>query len=228
VARLVRERTGGWPVLAGPGPGRPSEAAEPGGSAATGTGGPVLFLCGATGAGKSAVGFEMYLRTVRAGLTAAYVDLDQIGFCRPVPPGDRGGRWVKARNLAALWRNYRAAGAQCLVVTGPVEDEVAVRTYAAALPSATVILSRLHAGRDQLTRRIMLRGQGGGWAQPGDPLFGQPAGRLRQIAGIAAADADALEYAAIGDVRIDTDGRTVEEVADVIAAQAGWPGRAAH
>jgi len=140
---------------------------------------------------------------------------------RPVAEAAR----VKARNLAALWRTYLAAGAECLTVVGPVEDETAVTTYTDALPSATVVLCRLHAGRDQLTRRILLRGRGGGsWPQPGDPLLGRPTADLLQIAGRAAAGADALERAAVGAVRVDTDGRTVGEVADVIAAQTGWPG----
>jgi len=225
VARLVRERSGRWPVLTGPG--RSSRAAEPGGHAgAAGTGGPVLLLCGATGVGKSAVGFEVYLRDLRAGFTAAFIDLDQIGFCRPAPPGDTGNHRVKAANLAALWRTYRAAGAQRLIVVGPVEDEGAVRAYAGAVPSVTLTLCRLHAGRDQLTGRIMRRGQGGSWAQPGDPLTGQSTARLRRIAGQAAADADALERAAISALRIDTDGRTAEQAADLIIAQTGWHGRA--
>ena len=131
---------------------------------------------------------------------------------------------MKARNLAALWRTYRAAGAQCLTVVGPVEDEAAVATYTDALPSATVVLCRLHAGRDQLTRRILRRGRGGAsWPQPGDPLPGRPTADLLRIADRAAADADALERAAVGTVRVDTDGRTVEEAADVVAARTGWP-----
>ena len=223
VARLVRERSGGWPVLTGPG--RSSKAAEPGGHAAATADGPILLLCGATGVGKSTAGFEVYLRDLRAGFTAAFIDLDQIGFCRPAPPGGTGNHRVKACNLAALWRTYRAAGAQRLVVVGPVEDEGAVRAYAGALPSATIMLCRLHAGRDQLTGRIMRRGQDGSWAQPGDPLIGQSTAHLRRIAGQAAADADALERAAIGALRIDTDGRTVEEAADLIIAQTGWQGR---
>ena len=44
------------------------------------TDGPVLWLCGVTGVGKSTVGYAVYRRAVSAGLMAAYVDLDQIGF----------------------------------------------------------------------------------------------------------------------------------------------------
>jgi hypothetical protein len=228
VALRVRERTGGWPVLTDSG--RSSVVVEPGrgrGQAvADGTGsgldlaGPVLWLCGATGVGKSTVGFQVYLKALRGGLTAAYIDLDQLGFCGPTLADHQ----VRARNLAAVWRTYREAGAQALVIVGAVEDESAVTVYVDALSAATLTVCRLHAGRDELTGRIMLRGQGGSWSQPGDPLVGQPATHLLRIADQAAHDADALERSAIGH-RIDTNGRTVEEITDMVLNQTAWPGR---
>jgi adenylylsulfate kinase-like enzyme len=224
-ARLVRECIAGWPVLTGPI--RPCEAG-PHDSPATAADGPVLLLCGVTGVGKSTAGFEVYLRTVRAGSAAAYIDLDQVGFCRPVPAGDTGSHRVKARNLAAMWRTYRAAGAQCLIAVGPVESEAAAKAYADALPRATVTLCRLHAGAGELTRRIMLRGQGGSWPQPGDPLARQPTAYLLRVAATAAAEAEALEHAVTGALRVDTDGLTVEETADLIAARTRWPGLTHH
>ena len=218
--RLVRERIAGWPILTGPS--RLYEAG-PDEGLATAAGGPVLLLCGPTGVGKSTVGFEVYLRTLRAGSTAAYIDLDQVGFCWPAPAGDTGNHRVKTRNLAAMWQTYRAAGAQCLIAVGPVENDAAAKAYAAALPRAAITLCRLHAGAGELTRRIILRGQGGSWPQPGDPLAGQPAAYLLRVAASAAADAETLEHAVIAALRIDTDRLTVEDAADVIAARAGWP-----
>lgn len=83
---------------------------------------------------------------------------------------------------------------------------------------------RLHAGHDQLTERIMLRGQGDSWRAPGDPLKGQPTDTLNRIADKAAANADELERAEIGDLRIDTDGRTIEEVTQLVRTKAdNWP-----
>jgi hypothetical protein len=130
---------------------------------------------------------------------------------------------VKARNLAAMWQTYRAAGAQRLIASGPVESEAAVKAYADALPRAAITLCRLHAGAGELTRRIMLRGQGGSWPQPGDPLAGQSTAYLLRVAATAAADAEALEHAVIGAPRVDSDGLTVEETADLIAARTRWP-----
>ena len=129
---------------------------------------------------------------------------------------------MRARVLAAMWQTFRAAGAQCLTMVGPAEDQAAVKVYAQALPAATITTCRLHAGRGELTRRIMLRGQGSGWDQPGDPLNGQPAAHLLNAAGKAAADADLLERSVPGDVRIDTDGRTAEECIEALLAQTAW------
>jgi adenylylsulfate kinase-like enzyme len=230
VAALVRDRCGDWPgfhasVL------RPS-AASVGPSAAVhldtagsqNPDGDILLICGPTGVGKSTIGFQLHLSTLRGGRTCGYVDLDQLAFIRPGASGDPGHHQLKARNLAAIWQTYHAAGARHVVATGPVHDAVAFRRYAEALPGTTITLCRLHAGRAELTRRVLSRGAGGSWPQPGDPLRGQPDAYLRQVADQAAADAESLERARFGMLRIDTDGRTPAEAADLIAAATGWPG----
>lgn len=222
VVRLVRERIGDWPVPLGqPGQVPRSSVAPPAAMAADGS---ILWLCGVTGVGKSTVGFQVYMRLLRAGRTAAYVDLDQLGLCDRLVTSHAEHHQVKARNLAALWQAYRSAGAESMVMVGPAENAAAVQVYTEALPAASINLCRLHAGPVELTRRIMSRGHGGSWAEPGDRLIGQSAAYLGWVADQAAVDAAALDRAAVGDVRIDTDGRSVDETADLIAAELGWPG----
>jgi hypothetical protein len=215
VARLVRERCGGWPPEHATAARVDSGALAPLPSA--GAGGEVLLVCGASGVGKSAVGFEVFLRQLRAGVGAAYADLDQIGFMSAVPAGDPGGHRLRARNLADLWRAYHEVGARRLVLSGPVSDARAAAVYAGALPAADVTVCRLHAGSAELARRIPRRGQGLGWPQPGDPLIGQPEARLRLAAERAAAEAEALDRSGLGDLRIDTDGLSVSEAADLVS-----------
>ncbi|HET7019074.1 MAG TPA: hypothetical protein VFI65_34465 [Streptosporangiaceae bacterium] len=212
--RLVRDRLAGWPSL--PDPSRPAEGPPSDGEAAAG--GRILLLCGPTGVGKSTIGWEVYVRTVRAGLIAAYLDVDQVGFCCQ----GSGSQELKARNLASIWQNYRAAGAQCLVAVGPIEDDAVAKAYAAALPDAAITLCRLHADAGELTRRIMLRGQGSGWNQPGDPLGGQPTEKLLEVAANAAAEAETLDQVLVDVPRIDTTRLTIEQAAGAIAAQSGW------
>lgn len=171
----------------------------------------ILWLCGATAVGKSTVGWEVYRRSNLSGVHTAFLDLDQIGFLRPVPVDDPLNHRLKAANLASIWPAYSAAGARRLVIVGPVSDPSDVAAY-----TGTILLCRLHASRRQLTERIMLRGQGQGPQIAGDELTGQPAAALREAADRAAVDALALEAAGIGDVRIDTDDRSVAEIAHEI------------
>jgi predicted ABC-type ATPase len=228
-ARLVRDSCRDWPgfreVIGEPPGAAPAGAVSPAGVTADSPAGQVLLLCGPAGVGKSTIGFQLYLRSLRDGLTAGYIDLDQIGFLAPPADGDPANHRLKAANLAAIWRTYHSAGARHLVTTGPIEDQAGLQTYIAALPSATVTACRLHAGPAELTRRIMTRGEGGSWPQPGDPLRGQPASHLSRVAEQAAADAQALDSTYLGVIRIDTDGHTAGEAADLTAAATGWPGQ---
>ncbi|HEY2505597.1 MAG TPA: hypothetical protein VGI58_03705 [Streptosporangiaceae bacterium] len=221
VAALVRRACPNWPGFTGTLPEEVSPASDGIGGD---TGGNVMLITGPAGVGKSTSGFQAYLATLQAGRTAGYVDLDQIGFVRTpqIASGARNHE-LKARNLAAIWRNYRDAGATHLVATGPIEDEAAFRRYAGQLPDATVTLCRLRAGSDELASRILSRGAGGSWPQPGDPLRGQPPEVLSQAAALAAREAAALDEAALPGLIIDTDGRTPSEAADLIdGAATGW------
>ena len=226
-AALVRDRCRGWPgfgaVARQPPRAAPAGLAGLPGTTTGGASGQILLLCGPAGVGKSTIGYQLYLRCLESGVTAGYIDLDQIGFLTPPADGDPANHKLKAANLAALWRTYHAAGARHLVITGPVDNQAALQTYLAALPSAELTACRLHAGPAELKRRIMTRGGGGSWPQPGDPLRGQPASYLSQVAEQAAADNQALDRAHLDAIRIDTDGRTAAEAADLTTAATGWP-----
>ncbi len=80
VVARVRNRTG-WPDLAAP-----VHASSPEPRVPDRTPGEILWLCGPAAVGKSTVGWLVYQQIRRAGVGAAFVDLDQIGFHRPVPP----------------------------------------------------------------------------------------------------------------------------------------------
>ncbi|WP_326743650.1 hypothetical protein OG830_03285 [Streptomyces sp. NBC_00121] len=225
VARIIREQVGGWPratpavqpsgLVAGP-------LAAPVGAAPTSAPVPVLWLCGATAVGKSTVGYEVYSQVVRAGVPAAYVDLKQIGALRPAADDDPGHHHLKAHNLAAIWAGHREAGARFLVVSGDADRDETVRSYANVLPGAAALtVCRLHAGPAALAERVAQRGGGHGPAIPGDGIKGLDADGLHRIAEQAAREAAALELAGAGDLRVDTDGRSVHDVVGQIRALLG-------
>ncbi|MET8153597.1 hypothetical protein ACIBSW_35850 [Actinoplanes sp. NPDC049668] len=186
------------------------------------TPGQIVWVCGATAVGKSTVGYEVAQSSRRAGHVTGFVDLQQIGFLRPSSGPDRNNHRLKAANLAAVWQHFSGYGARRLVVVGSVEQSNDVRLYADALLAADITLYRLHAGSDQLRERIRLRGSGGGPPIAGDELRGQAAAVLDRAHEAAVAQAEALEFAGIGDVRIDTDGRTVDDLAQEIVRQCDW------
>jgi guanylate kinase len=222
VAAFVREECKHWPGFHAQ---RPGSAAPAGDADTADVDGQVMLITGPTGVGKSTIGFSFYLRCLNAGLTAGYVDLNQLGFVRPATADDPRGHGIKARNLGAIWRNYRAAGATHLVASGPVEDDAALRHYAAALSGTDITLCRLRAGAGELRGRVLSRGAGGSWPEPGDPLRGQSPAVLREVAAEAIEESHTLERTGPAGLTVDTDGWAPAQAADMIASAAGWPHR---
>ena len=220
VPRLVRAACEHWPGFTG----RLEEddgqvPVQPGPAA----GGRVALITGPPGVGKSTTGFCFYLECLSAGLTAGYVDLAQVGFLRPAAAADPDGHRLKARNLAATWRNYRAAGATHLVVTGMIASRADLRRYTGELQGAEITHVRLRAGSAELGRRIMTRGAGGSWPEPGDRLQGQPAGFLASTARQAVQAAASLDQSDVGGLTVDSTGRSPDNSASMIGQAAGWP-----
>jgi hypothetical protein len=232
VVELVREQTGGWPGESPEsGDALGPEISEAGSNAGidSGDAAPFLWLYGARGTGKSVVGYEIFTQVVRSGVKAAYVDLAQIGHCRPAPDDDPGNHRIKVRNLARMWPAFRAAGARCLIIVGAVDEPDTADTYRDAVPGTDLTLCRLTASPDELVRRMLWRGRGEGPALPGETLSGRPDQELRGIAEDAARADMMLDRAGIGGFAVHTDGRSVEQVAELIRALAGgWPGLAAQ
>jgi hypothetical protein len=216
VAALVRAACKGWRGFTGDLP--DTDGPPPVQHAGAAAGGRVLLITGPTGVGKSTIGFRLYIRCLAAGLMAGYVDLRQVGFQRPGAEGDQGNGRLTARNLAAIWRNYRGVGATHLIASGDVA-QAEFRLYAEQLTGAELAFVRLRAGPDDLRLRIMTRGDGGSWPEPGDQLRGQPASFLARVAEQAAQASGAAQD---GGLVIDTTGRSPDQSADLIADAAGW------
>ena len=103
----------------------------------------VLWLCGPPGAGKSAVGWEIYDGLARSGARVGFVDLDQLGMCLPAPPDDPQRFRLKERNLSAVAANFREAGCDALVVSGDLGLSRAISSgRSTVLPSPSAVCGR--------------------------------------------------------------------------------------
>jgi hypothetical protein len=182
---------------------------------------PFLWLYGADAVGKSTVAWEVYEQLTSRGVPMAYVDIDYLAFCRPLI-GDSPNRLVEL-NLGAMWLNFAASGARGLIAAGVMIVEEDRRRYEAAIPGAVLTLCRLRAGPETLRSRIMRRGRIEG-ADSDGAVSGLTMDRLSEYADQAARFAAKLDADDFADFTVDTDGRTVPEIARLILEQLpGWP-----
>ena len=114
---------------------------------------PILWLCGASGVGKSTVGYEVFRLLYASGRKCAYVDLDQIGFARSAPSADPDNHRLKSRNLALLWASFRVEQVQGPVTSGIVDSDEAIKMHRDAVPQAEIAVYRLTVRHEQLRSR---------------------------------------------------------------------------
>lgn len=169
---------------------------------------PVLLITGPVGVGKTSVLGEVTELLEAAGVPFAAVDLDNLSWCYPTPAGDdRFRSGLTFQNLAAIWTNFKSAGAQRLVIARVVERRAELDRYRDAVPGAEITVVRLEASGPTLQRRVAQReiGIGREWH----------ANRATELA-------DIMERARIEDLLVKTDGRSVNEIAREILARVGW------
>jgi len=190
---------------AGPATAVPSSRSRPAVQAAAGTGaGRAVLICGPTGVGKSTVGFGLFNHLLADGRTAAYLDLQQLGFLADLPDDASGGHEVVAGCVADLWEQYRTVGAEDLVLTGQAEQAADVHRYRDALGTTSLVVCRLHASEEALRDRILARTRGGGPMLAGDALVGLTAEDAEIVLHDALIQQDRLDEAELADVTLDT------------------------
>ncbi|GAA4970068.1 hypothetical protein GCM10025792_11490 [Pseudonocardia tropica] len=153
---------------------------------------PIIWLLGTSGVGKSTVGYRTLTHLATAGVTAAFVDADQLRLAS-------GTRATEADLIAAalpsLIHNYQAHGAHALIVAGLLDDTDHLTRLLPDVERSRVLAIHLEADSDTIRERVDRRG----W--------------LTELAD------DAVDYAhriapELADLRLNTTGRTPTELAD--------------
>jgi adenylylsulfate kinase-like enzyme len=169
----------------------------------------VLVVTGPVGVGKSAVADELARLLEEMRLPCAVIDMDWLRYCYPRPEGDRFHTALGLQNLAAISANYRAAGANRLIVVDIVETRSSIGAYRAAIPDASILVVRLDATLPIIHRR----------------LEGRETGASLEWHQHRAAELSAQwEEEAVEDLLVDTEGKTVTDVASEVLARTGWAG----
>ncbi|PFG32964.1 adenylyl-sulfate kinase [Sanguibacter antarcticus] len=167
----------------------------------------VLFVGGASGTGKTSVAFEVSALLSRARIAHALVDGDNLDASYP-DPGESDRDWFTTTNLAKVWETYRAAGQRRLVYVNTVSVLETVELATAVDSDAEVVAVLLGATESSVRDRLRQREQG---SELDVHLE-------RSVARRAELELRAPEWV----TRLDTTGRTVEQVAADVVALTGW------
>lgn len=166
----------------------------------------VLLIGGRSGVGKSSAGSAVHDLLAERRLRHAVIEGDTLDLAWPVPW--EHGDDMSGRNLAAIWRNYRAAGYRRLVYTN-TSSVLEVRHVADVMgedPRTVAVL--LRASDDTARARLSQRETGASLERHVE--------RSRLAAGH-------LDERCGDDVhRLDTDALTPGQVAEILVQLAGW------
>lgn len=169
---------------------------------------PTIIVTGPVGVGKTTVADEMGYALRDAQVPHATIDFDRLRACYPRPPeDDRWGNKIGLTNLAAVWKNYRAAGARRLLVASVIEERSDLDGFREAVPGADILVVRLRATPETLQARVRKRSHGTGieW----------DLNRAVELAALM--DAQSVE-----DILIETEGREPTTIAHDLLRRTGW------
>jgi hypothetical protein len=140
-----------------------------------------ILVGGTRAVGKSNVAWTAFMTARSEGSPTGFIDLRQIGFFgRDGGPVDHR---FQAATLAAVWPHFRAAGAELLLLNGPVDEPEQAEAYRSALGGVPLTWHRLTADEPTLVDRVLLRGAGDGAPRlAGDTLVGLTRAEAREVA----------------------------------------------
>ena len=167
----------------------------------------LLIVSGPVGAGKTSVGHELCEKLCDLKAAHTFVDLDALAQTYPRPDGDPFGSNLALRNLTAIWKNGRVAGAKLLIVSRVVETFGDVRDIERAVSLSPAFICQLRASEETLIDRIARREIGSG--------FERHKQRAVELARSLSASGPA-------DVTVDTNDRRLLDIAEEILIRAGW------
>lgn len=83
----------------------------------------IVLVTGTVGVGKSTVGFAAAERASADGVTAAFLDVDELSRLLPAPKDDPFRDGLILTNLRSIVPNYKSAGASILVLAWVIESD---------------------------------------------------------------------------------------------------------
>lgn len=172
---------------------------------------PLLLITGTVGVGKSSVADEVFEILKAQSKPVALINLDELGYAQPTPQDDLFNTRLRLKNLSAVWPNYRDAGVEALIIPYVVENGEGIERFRKAIPNADIFVVRLDAPQTILEERILNR-----------PMGGNNEWHIKRASELAVT----LQQSGVEDAVIDTQDKTISEVAKEVIAK--WKMLAAY
>lgn len=163
----------------------------------------LLLITGPTGVGKSVVADEVFEILRKTSTPIALINFDELTYASPLADDPHGTK-LGLKNLRAMWPNYVEVGANKLIIPYVIESQQDIDNFRANVSNADILAIRLTASAAILEDRLRNRPMGGSleWH-------------------LARAQELTNHYASnnISDIVIDTDNKTIHEVAEEVIAK---------
>jgi hypothetical protein len=170
-----------------------------------------VLLNGTVGAGKTTTAGALGDLLAARGVPHAVVDVDELRRLWPSPDGDPFQQAVALRNVAALARNYRDAGATRLVLAGVVETARDLADLRAVIEPWRLLACRLVVEPAVAAGRLRERHA----TDPAEWALGWHLERSPVLAAV-------LDRAGIDDAIVAVEDLAPAAVAEQVAALLGW------
>lgn len=158
--------------------------------------------------GKEPVLQEANFLLIGAGIPHATVELEDIArYWGPRPAEQRTRPDVAYQNLAAIWGNYSAAGADRLLLSLLMERQADLDPVHKVIPDARITVVRLHAPLAVIEERLRSR---------------EIAARLEEELSAARWWVSRLEGSTFADYVVDTGSRPPRQAAAEVLRTLGW------
>ena len=165
-----------------------------------------MVITGAVGVGKTTVAYEVRLRLKAADVSHVLID-DEFGLFHPYSSDDPDGERLRIDALGSLWQVYRKARVERLILARVISDSATLDKIATAIPGAEIDLYWLVAPMPVIEQRISGRQVPTAYA-----WCVERASELMEQWAQNPLDATVIE----------TESRSIPEIADEIVAQSGW------
>jgi adenylylsulfate kinase len=157
------------------------------------------------GAGKSSVLGEAADILAMRDVSHAAIDLDALGLAYLPSVATNNG--LMYRNLRSVGKNYAALGVERLLLARAIEDRAELELCRGVVSATNTVVCRLTASIEAMQRRVKMRESG---VSQSDYVA-----RVAQLNVI-------LDRARLEDFAVNSENRSVTEVAQEMLAKAGW------